>query len=125
MKVKMSELTGAALDWAVAEAEYKTNPPSKDWVLEHHKTGQQTWPYSTVWDWGGPIIEREGIELNQPRTWLRDKWCATRVEKWCATRVEGPAVSEEYGPTPLVAAMRCYVASQLGDEVDVPEELKE
>jgi hypothetical protein len=28
------------------------------------------------------------------------------------------------GPTPLVAAMRCYCASKLGDEVDVPEELK-
>ncbi len=27
------------------------------------------------------------------------------------------------GPTPLIAAMRCYVASKLGDEVDIPEEL--
>lgn len=29
-----------------------------------------------------------------------------------------------FGPTPLIAAMRCYVASKLGDEVEVPEELK-
>ena len=29
-----------------------------------------------------------------------------------------------YGPTPLIAAMRRYVASKLGDEVDVPEELQ-
>lgn len=28
------------------------------------------------------------------------------------------------GPTPLIAAMRCYVASRLGDEVEIPEELK-
>lgn len=28
-----------------------------------------------------------------------------------------------YGPTPLIAAMRCYVASKLGDEVEIPEEL--
>jgi hypothetical protein len=28
-----------------------------------------------------------------------------------------------YGPTPLIAAMRCYVASKLGDEVELPEEL--
>jgi hypothetical protein len=28
------------------------------------------------------------------------------------------------GPTPLIAAMRCYVASKLGDEIDIPEELK-
>lgn len=27
------------------------------------------------------------------------------------------------GPTTLIAAMRCYVASKLGDEVEVPEEL--
>lgn len=27
------------------------------------------------------------------------------------------------GTTPLIAAMRCYVASKLGDVVDVPEEL--
>jgi hypothetical protein len=29
----------------------------------------------------------------------------------------------QYGPTPLIAAMRCYVASKLGDEVEVPDEL--
>lgn len=27
------------------------------------------------------------------------------------------------GPTPLIAAMRCFVASKLGDEVEIPEEL--
>jgi len=31
---------------------------------------------------------------------------------------------DECGPTPLIAAMRCYVASKLGDEVEIPEELK-
>ena len=28
-----------------------------------------------------------------------------------------------FGPTPLIAAMRCYVSGKLGDEVDIPEEL--
>lgn len=27
------------------------------------------------------------------------------------------------GPTPLIAAMRCFVASRLGDEIEIPEEL--
>jgi hypothetical protein len=27
------------------------------------------------------------------------------------------------GTTPLIAAMRCYVASKLGDEVEIPVEL--
>jgi hypothetical protein len=32
--------------------------------------------------------------------------------------------AEGEGPTPLIAAMRCYVQSRLGDEVDVPKELQ-
>jgi hypothetical protein len=28
-----------------------------------------------------------------------------------------------HGHTPLIAAMRCYVASKLGDEVEIPDEL--
>jgi hypothetical protein len=38
--------------------------------------------------------------------------------------MEGPSFSEEQGPTALVAAMRCYVAACLGDEIEIPEELK-
>ena len=60
---------------------------------------------STDWSQGGPIIEREGIgifPLGNGRGW---------------------AAGLRSGPTPLIAAMRCYVASKLGDEVDVPTEL--
>jgi hypothetical protein len=32
-------------------------------------------------------------------------------------------VGIEHGPTPLIAAMRCYIASKMGDEVKVPDEL--
>ena len=48
--MKTSELTGAALDWAVAKAigEYKPVPVPN---------------YSTDWAQGGPIIEREKIEI--------------------------------------------------------------
>lgn len=99
MKVKTSELIGAALDWAVVLCE----------------RGNSNWKhfYSTDWSQGGPIIEREEISLERVTSAL-----------WIATRIEGSSVSESDGPTPLVAAMRCYVASQLGDEVDVPDELK-
>lgn len=119
MKIKTSELTGAALDWAVADAEYKTNPPSKGWVLEYHRTGQQTWPYSTVWEWGGPIIEREGIAIDCIRCGGKvDGWIAT-LPMYCEAKYEDPS------PTPLIAAMRCFVASRLGDAVEVPEALRE
>ena len=95
MKVKTSELTGRALNWAVGGCE---------------KRGYRE--YSTDWALGGPIIERENIEM------------AYRVGvHWIATRVEGSAICEMTGPTQLVATMRCYVKSQLGDEVEVPEEL--
>jgi len=66
-------------------------------------------PYSTDWSQGGPIIEREKIATDYDH----DVWNAAKYGlSWYVG-----------GPTPLIAAMRCYVASKLGDEVDVPEEL--
>ena len=98
--MKTSELTGAALDWAVAKAigEYKP-------VAVPH--------YSTDWTQGGPIIEREKIDV------------ATYRGDWRAARHVGsvPTPTYGYGPTPLIAAMRCYVASVLGDDVELPKEL--
>jgi len=91
--MKTSELTGAALDWAVAEIEKP--------IWWHGKTYQP----STNWAQGGPIIEREGLTL--------DQW--DDYPRWRS--------GNSYGTTPLIAAMRCYVASKLGDEIDVPAEL--
>lgn len=102
--MKVSELTGAALDWAVALA----NGQEEFWSTDN---------YSTNWAQGGPIIEREEIAL-EPMT--HDE----HGDGWLATRVEGPAVCMEFGQTMLIAAMRCFVASHLGDEVNIPEELK-
>lgn len=96
--MKTNELTGAALDWAVNQIEECCDDPT-------------TPRFSTDWVQGGPIIEREYIQLTIDLGWI-------------ATRKEGPAVSEEHGPTPLIAAMRCFVASHLGDEIELPEELK-
>ena len=98
--MKTSELQGAALDWAVAKCE------------GFEPFGGALVYYSTIWTLGGPIIEREKMTVESLDT------------GWLATRIEHPAFSEEQGPTPLIAAMRCYVASKLGDEVEIPEELK-
>lgn len=65
--------------------------------------------YSIDWEYGGPIIERERIELKDDGG---TDWLASHNNE-----------SVEFGPTPLVSAMRCYVASKLGDEVEIPEEL--
>lgn len=111
--MKTSELTGAALNWAVAKClGYEDRHfCSHD---KHFRDEDDYW-FSPVDDWAqaGPIIEREKIQLEY------------RVGvHWTATRVEGSAVCEVTGPTQLIAAMRCYVKSQFGDEIETPEELK-
>ena len=93
--MKTSELTGAALDWAVNQIEECCDDPF-------------TPMFSTDWAQGGPIIEREKIAL-----WLNgdDDWAATDGFK------------NATGSTPLIAAMRCYVASKLGEEVEMLDEM--
>ena len=99
-RMKTSELTGAALDWAVSRCE-------RHWTFEPDGLDS----YSTDWALAGPIIEREYIEL-------------TIDLAWNAAIRGGDKDDIAHGPTPLIAAMRCYVASKLGDEVEIPEELQ-
>ena len=110
--MKTSELTGPALDWAVAKANNIGHP----WRYY----GQAFPNYCNEWKDGGPIIEREGIGVNPApgirpvgAAWLAEYPCSPESMKYRA-----------HGPTPLIAAMRAFVASKLGDEVDVPEKLK-
>jgi hypothetical protein len=105
--MKTSELTGAALDWAVAKCE------GEDYCAHDGVDGIgnafEATHYSTDWAQGGPIIEREHIAVD----WDGSAWCASDNDNPIAC----------YGPTPLIAAMRCYVASKLGEDVSIPEEL--
>ena len=104
MLEKTSELTGAALDWAVNQIEQCCDDP-------------YTPMFSTSWAQGGAIIEREKIGLH-----CGDGTWGVAEGKWEASHPE--CLYVEHGTTPLIAAMRCYVASKLGDEVEIPEELK-
>jgi hypothetical protein len=107
--MKTNELTGAALDWAVAEAEgfFKNDMASvRDGVVDVFYFDEYS--PSTNWALGGEIIERERISLLDQGG---DCWLATCV--W----------TEMFGDTHLIAAMRSYVGSKLGDEVQIPEEL--
>ena len=105
--MRTSELTGAALDWAVAKCEGITEGKDSAWYYDR----RDAYNYSTDWAQGGPIIERQEIEL------------IPKGMHWDAYADEDFHVPYS-GPTPLIAAMRCYVASKLGDEVEIPEELK-
>jgi hypothetical protein len=105
MKIKTSELTGAALDWAVAKCE--------GGVGENQLLGAWYAP-STDWAQGGEIIEREKMAV---MTSVDD------ANEWVASIFEPNWNFNLTGPTPLIAAMRCYVASKIGNEVEIPEEL--
>jgi hypothetical protein len=114
MKIKVSEAKDQALDWLVAKCaggEVFMNAGQLEalWTTDGYKP-------STLWAQGGPIIEREGIEIHKgnPLYFPQGNEHGDYYEPlWLA--------GKQHGQTPLIAAMRCYVASKLGDEVDVPE----
>jgi len=107
--MKTAELTGVALDWAVAEAD-----GVKVLIIEQQIVWPEDYEPSTKWALGGPIIEQAVAKIERFSDAL---WEATAFTKNAQDFVQS-------GPTPLIAAMRCYVASKLGDEVDVPELLQ-
>lgn len=113
MKVKVSEASGPVLDWAVAKCEGVNDEafrlyyePTESTDYDSH--GYPEFHYSTVWAQGGPIIEREKIGL---------------LPSGNAYYERNGGTYYSYGPTPLIAAMRCYCVSKLGDEVEVPDEM--
>ena len=100
--MKTNELTGKTLNWAVGKAEGLDG-----WLAPVNYCGK--------WEHGGPIIEREGIDIC---TSTRGGWIATLL-----VDCEDNKVVRGEGETCLIAAMRCYVASKLGEDVSIPEEL--
>lgn len=149
-RIAVKDLTGAALDWAVAKAEgledvraygpaQLTIKGPRIWI-----GGKRPFDPSTNWSDGGPIIEREAISvIRSDDEWGKDEkgFCNNgRIPVWCAESGQQSYTESTnhdqhdpmyqfytdsmiYGPTPLIAAMRCYVASKLGDEIEIPLEL--
>tara|TARA_R110000868_G_scaffold90159_1_gene250567 strand:+ start:2700 stop:3011 length:312 start_codon:yes stop_codon:yes gene_type:complete len=103
--MKTSELTGVALDWAVAKCE-----GVEVRILERQIVWPEDYAPSTDWAQGGPIIQQEKIDVMYEHDM-----------RWIAVPQKGV---ESHGPTPLIAAMRCYVASKLGDDIEIPKDLK-
>ena len=116
----VADLIGNDLNIAVAMADGHAVRRS---TLEHAPGIHEQWPGgnwewirqpSTAWEHGGPIIEREGIELTPSAegTWYA-LWIADRDSDTSPT-----SSAERF--TPLVAAMRAYVASKFGETIDLP-----
>lgn len=126
--MKTSELTGKALDWAVANCEELSIVPDiKGMDLQIDVMCPLTGRFeirkfftpSKDWAVGGRILERERISVafvgkTLPNAMAPHDICS------CA-HIDG--YFSCYADTPLKAAMRCYVASKLGAEVEVPDEL--
>ena len=115
--MRTSELTGAALDWAVAKCIGGHIGVADECVCFDLNDGEgfNIFKPSTDWAQGGPIIEREEIDILMEQ---RD------LKTWAAEIYRSPkGYIPQRGTTPLVAAMRCYVANKLGDEVEIPKEL--
>jgi hypothetical protein len=133
MKHAVSTLERALLDAAVALAEGWRRgsqgldgfrPDGQGWlrparlqVGDGHTEATEVWqlepsPWSTTWSHGGWIIERELIALEPGWMALRpfDGWNAWAKERHLCVRHHSP----------LIAAMRAYVASKFGAEVELP-----
>lgn len=119
IKIKIAEATPLQIDYLVAREEGK---------LEQFAANKASIvccesDYSTCWTTGGPILERERIStvIDEGDT----EWQA--VKNACSGSMFGPGLSGEHwssGPTMLIAGLRCYVASRLGNEAEIPEGLK-
>ena len=80
------------------------------------------------WDEAGPLIEAENIMLSPPTSPVHRNggpnagngisgiWGATTWHRGA----NGRRAIEHHETSPLIAAMRCYVASKLGDTVELP-----
>lgn len=145
--VQVKDATGTVLDWMVAKCEgweLKTgvsawygNEPwfelflgNKPWGNGTYRSVNRCLPrelrYSSDWEKGGPIIERENVALSPLTDGTWNAYVANGT-RWVPRNQSGVEVYnwefKQTGSTPLIAAMRCYVASKLGDTVEVPDEL--
>jgi len=125
--MKTRNLSSAALDWVVAKGEgYRFVRIVPGWTesnglhvptyitVSDKAFGFQEFSPSTDWASGGPIIERERITIKHVTT-LK----VSNQEIWKANIRDASMT----GLSPLIVAMRCYVVSNFGDDVELPEVL--
>lgn len=125
MKYKTEELEGELLDAAVDLAEGRGEPGRFLGVLMHAEGAyviDTRRRYSTSWEHAGPIIEREMIHIECVEE--EDGGPGDRL--WAASCGVDSSYREDdgeswFGETPLIAAMRAYVAHKLGREVELPD----
>lgn len=124
VEVKTQDLSGAALDWAVAQVEgVKTimmaprkDQPKKPFALFGSLAlaiggdDQSSYAPSTCWHCGGPLIAAHRVSV-------------IYSDETCEPCAWADSTAPWHGSTPLIAACRAIVASHFGDTVSVPKEL--
>ncbi|MDP9991984.1 hypothetical protein J2W28_001012 [Variovorax boronicumulans] len=120
--MKTSELAGAFLDVWVAKAQGAEDARIEDWggdlkslcVTSFNAFERVPYRPSSSWGDGGPIIGRERIGTIPFGT--DGQWLGSMPGDvdYCAG---ADAADGQLGATPLIAAMRAYVASKFGEEV--------
>ena len=136
MKIKTSELIGTPLNWAIAQCENRIIVAELGGALlvnARDENGEELdedlgfnyiYAPSANWLHAGPIMEREDISFRKyhnPDSPEHGTYYAMicrdsgSVVRWHKNRAS-------QGPTPLIAAMRCYVASKLGNTVGIPDQ---
>lgn len=113
--IKVSEATELQLDWLVATCEGHLASVTKSGEVAILREGITDYfdPHRN-WGWAGPIKERQGISSGPAAG--GGFWAGK-----CPIN-DGETLGME-GLTELIAIARCYVASVMGETVEVPEEL--
>lgn len=126
MKVKVSELEGRALNYAVAYVEHGQPRPAGNWHC--FDTGNQDEPQVIVrelpkaiqddeynpsgnWAHGGPLIEASGCNVGVD---IAGVWYCSDNDVVCTE-----------GATVLEALCRGYVYQYIGPVIEIPDELME
>ena len=118
--IKVAEATQLQLNWLVAKVEGKDGVLHDDGITRciviaaPSGVYKGTYSPSIKWAQGGPIKTRERISTQIKH----DGWWVA-----CIYNVNDDPTYMQLGSSELVAAMRCYVTSKLGNTVEVPEEL--
>lgn len=139
--MKVSETTNTQLDWLVAKCEglilHKDAMLSgivmEGWYASGHYMDPNQWirlgklRYSSDWSQMGPIIERERIiyGFHDSHPFGPDDLVHACLQRAKLKPGQGRACwyAPAGGATILQAAARCYVASKLGETVEIPDEL--
>ena len=135
IQVEANTLTDVALDWAVANCEglpvrsdpmgFGSGSEAGYWVWNEAGPSKQKYmligrEYNPTQNWnqGGPILERLR-EMAGHQFLIESDGPNVHIMAW----LDKHTCIKGYGPTLLIAAMRCYVAACKGETIELPVSL--